>query len=78
MTYREYLWTLSGWAKLTAMSHEDRGVAVAMSLGGRAGRIARSINQAVLSQVNGLHILLTKIAADLGAEMQDRIRTTGK
>ena len=78
MSYREYLWTLSGWSKLTAMAHQDRGVAVGMSLGGRAGRIARGIDQAVLSQVNGLHILLTEIESQLGAELQDRVRTCSK
>ena len=78
MTYRQYLWTLAGWARLTALAHPDRGVAVAMSLGGRAGRIAQSIPHAVLSRVVGLHILLTRLEADLGAELQDRVRLAAR
>ena len=78
LTYRQWLWQLSGWAKLTAMSHEDRGVAVALSLGGRAARIAQTLSHATLSQPNGLHLLLTKIELDLGAEMQDRVRTCAR
>jgi hypothetical protein len=56
------------------MSWDERGVAVAMSLGGRAGRIARSVPQAVLSQPNGLYILLNRLETYLGAELQDRVR----
>ena len=52
----------------------DRGIAVAMSLGGRAGRIARSFPQAALSQPDGLFQLLTRIEQDLGSEYQDRVR----
>ena len=56
------------------MSWDERGVAVAMSLGGRAVRIARSVPQAVLSQPNGLYILLNRLETYLGAELQDRVR----
>ena len=74
MTFRQFLWNLSGWSRLTSMSWEDRGVAVSLSLGGRAQRIAHTIPQAVLAQPNGLHILLQRLEADLGAELQDRVK----
>ena len=76
--YRQYLWQLQGWARLTAMSHSDRGVAVAMSLGGRAGRIAQSIPHSILSRNDGLWILLNRLEGDLGAELQDRIRNAAR
>ena len=57
------------------MAHCDRGVAVAMSLGGRAGRIAQSIPHSVLSRNDGLWILLNRLESDLGSELQDRVRT---
>jgi hypothetical protein len=74
MTFRQFLWNLAGWSRLTSMSWEDRGVAVSLSLGGRAQRIAHTIPQAVLAQQNGLHILLQRLEADLGAELQDRVK----
>ena len=39
-----------------------------------AQRIAHTIPQAVLAQPNGLHILLQRLEADLGAELQDRVK----
>ena len=78
LSYREWLWSLSGWARLTAMSHEDRGIAVAMSLGGRAGRLARTLPQHVLAQPQGLFWLLQRLESDLGAELQDRVRTANR
>ena len=60
------------------MSHSDRGVAVAMSLGGRAGRIAQSIPHNVLSRADGLFILLSRLEGDLGAELQDRVRMAAR
>jgi hypothetical protein len=56
------------------MSFEDRGVAVAMSLGGKAARLAQMIPHNILSLPNGLHVLLTALETEFGAELQDRIR----
>ena len=60
------------------MAWEERGIATAMSLGGKAQRIAMVIPQAVLAQRNGLSILLNRLEHDLGAEIQDRVRHAGK
>ena len=78
LSWRQYLWTLSGWSRITGMTWEDRGIAVAMSLGGKAARLAQQIPQHVLSQPNGLHILLTTLEHEFGAELQDRIRSAAK
>ena len=60
------------------MQWEDRGIAVAMSLGGRARDIAQDIPQVVLGQRNGMAILLARIEAELGSELQDRQRHAGR
>jgi hypothetical protein len=49
-----------------------------MSLGGRAQRVAMNIPQWVLGQRNGLAILLARLEADIGSEVQDRVRQAGK
>ena len=60
------------------MSWEERGIATAMSLGGKAQRVAMAIPQVVLAQRNGLSILLNRLEHDLGAEIQDRVRHAGR
>ena len=60
------------------MAHEERGIATAMSLGGKARDIAQSIPQIVLGRRDGLVILLRAIEAEMGPEPQDRIREAGK
>ena len=60
------------------MSWEDRGIAVAMSLGGRAARIAQSIPQQTLGMRNGLATLLAALENALGSEIQDRVRAAGR
>jgi hypothetical protein len=60
------------------MDHSERGIATAMSLGGKARDIAQSIPQATLGQRNGLAILLGRLEAELGSELQDRQRAAGK
>ena len=78
LTFRAWLWQMAGWSRLTGMAWEERGIATAMSLGGKAQRIAMSIPQWVLGQRNGLSILLARLEADLGSEAQDRVRYAGK
>ena len=78
LSFRQWLWTLAGWSRLTSMEHCDRGTAVALSLGGRAARIAFTIPHAVLAQNNGLWILLSRLESDLGSELQDRVRGASK
>jgi hypothetical protein len=56
------------------MSWEERGIATAMSLGGKARDIAQDIPQAVLGQRNGLSVLLARLEGELGSELQDRQR----
>ena len=60
------------------MPFEDRGTAVALSLGGRAGRIAQSLPHDLLGRRDGLYLLLQKIEAELGTELQDRVRSAGR
>ena len=60
------------------MPHEDRGTAVALSLGGRAGRIAQGLPHALLGRRDGLFLLLQRIERELGAELQDRVRQAGR
>ena len=60
------------------MTWQDRGIAVAMSLGGAAGKIARTLTHQELSQQNGLYSLLRRLEAYLGAELQDRMRAHAK
>ena len=60
------------------MSWEERGIATAMSLGGRALRIAMQLPQHVRGARNGLAILLARLEADIGSEIQDRVRLAGR
>ena len=60
------------------MDHSERGIATAMSLGGKARDIAQGIPQAILGTRQGLHILLTRLEAEMGSELQDRQRAAGK
>ena len=78
ITYRQWLWQLSGWNRITGMSAEEKGVAVALSLGGRAGRIAQAMPPALLNQRNGLHSLLIRLETELGSELQDRVRSAAR
>ena len=77
-TYRGWLWQLAGWSRLTGMPWEDRGTAVALSLGGRAGRIAQGLPHDWLGRRDGLFLLLQKIEQELGSELQDRVRNAGR
>ena len=72
VTWREYLWQLQGWARLTGMPDEERGIAVALSLGGRAGRISRTFDHTQLGDAFGLSRLIQRLDAELGNELQDR------
>ena len=78
ITWRTWLWQLAGWSRLTGMPWSDRGIAVAMSLGGSARDIAHEIPQATLGQPNGLQHLLQCLEAELGAELQDKQRLASK
>ena len=69
---------MAGWSRITGMSWEERGIATAMSLGGRAQRVAMQIPQHVLGTRQGLSILLARLEADIGSEIQDRVRAAGK
>ena len=60
------------------MAWTERGTAVAMSLGGRAATVAQQIPHSILSLPQGLAILLRRIDADLGSEMQDRIKESAR
>ena len=60
------------------MSWTERGIAVAMSLGGKAATIAQEIPVAILSLPQGLSILLRRLDADLGSELQDRVKESAK
>jgi hypothetical protein len=65
---------LQEWYTLTGMPLCERGVAVAMSLGGRAGKVARSIPQSQLSTPHGLGYLLWRVEHAIGNEAQDYAR----
>ena len=56
------------------MDWQDRGLAVAMSLGGKAGKLAKSMPHDQLTQPGGLHLLLSRLEQEYGAELQDRVR----
>ena len=52
------LWQLELWKNMTATPPHEQGPAVALSVGGRAQRIAQKIQPGVLAQPQGLGILL--------------------
>ena len=56
------------------MPDTEKGVATAMSLGGRGAKIARTIDFNVLSQPWGLAYLIQRLEQDLEAEAQERQR----
>ena len=60
--------------RLTGMDWSERGTATAMSLGGRAGKIARTIPHNELAMRDGLFRLLQRLDAYLGQELQDTMR----
>ena len=60
VTFRKWLWELEGWMRLTGLPHHQRGVAVGMSVGGEAKRIAHTLDQATLNRGDGLAVLLAK------------------
>jgi hypothetical protein len=60
------------------MDHSERGIAVGMSVGGKAREIAQGIPQAILGQRNGLQVLLRTLEAELGSELQDGQRAAGR
>jgi hypothetical protein len=60
------------------MPHEDRGIAVGLSLGGKAARAAQGLSHAVLGRRDGLYWLLQRIEQELGSELQDRVRSAGR
>ena len=77
LTFRQFLWQLQNWSVITGMLYEDRGTSLAMSLGGRAQRIAMSIPSNVLQQRDGLAILVAELEYSLGSELQDLCRQAG-
>ena len=56
------------------MDMQERGVAVALSLGGKAQRIAESMDPNILNRPDGLYQLLRQLHYYLGAEAQDKQR----
>jgi hypothetical protein len=56
------------------MDWGERGTATAMSLGGRAGKIARTLPHADLARRDGLFLLLQRLDAYMGQELQDTMR----
>ena len=68
------MWLLSAWDRVTGMAQWEKGVTTAMSLGGKAARIARSIDLTTLSQPWGLGYLVYRLECDLGSESQERQR----
>jgi len=71
---REWLWLMAGWNILTGVPDHEKGVATAMSLGGRGAKIARGLDLNTLSQPWGLAFLIQRLEADLGSEAQERQR----
>ena len=59
---------------LTGMANDERGIAVAMSLGGKAGRLARGIPHGYLEYPNVLAYLIRQLEREFGTEVQDRVR----
>ena len=60
------------------MGWSDRGLAVALSLGGKARELAQTIPHHVLALPTGLSVLLRRIESELGSELQDRTRGAAK
>ena len=73
-----WLWQLAAWSRLTSMGWSDRGLAVALSLGGKARELAQTIPHHVLALPTGLSVLLRRIESELGSELQDRTRGAAK
>ena len=74
VSFKEWLWALSGWQRLTGICHAERGIALGMSLGGKAGRTAKSIPHDMLGQQWGLAYLISRLEREFGSELQDRVR----
>ena len=72
VTLREWLWSLAGWRRITGMPLDEQGISTALSVGGRAARIARSLDWGWLNTPVGLPYLIYHLEIGLGSEMQER------
>ncbi len=68
------MWTLLAWSHITGMPHEERGLALALSLGGQAGKVARAFPHAMLNNALGLSRLVQALEREFGGDLQDRTR----
>ena len=59
------------WRSLTGTPLEEQGAAVALVVGGRAARVAEQLDPRLLSQRDGLQILIFALEQRFGAEDQD-------
>ena len=71
-TLREWLWSLAGWRRITGMPVEEQGISTALSVGGRAAKIARSLDWSWLGSPVGLPYLIYHLEIGLGSEVQER------
>ena len=60
------------------MSWEERALAVALSLGGRARSLVYTIPHNVLHRRDGLALLLQRLESDFGTELQDRAKSANQ
>jgi hypothetical protein len=73
--WREYMWILDGWRRITGMPQSEQGVALALSVSGRAAPIAQSIAHDTLQQPWGLSYLIWRLEQCFGREEQDLQRS---
>ena len=77
-SFKSWLWQLAAWCRLTGMSWEERALAVALSLGGRARSLVYTIPHNVLHRRDGLALLLQRLESDFGTELQDRAKSANQ
>jgi hypothetical protein len=69
------MWILDGWRRVTGMPQSEQGVALALSVSGRAAPIAQSIAHDTLQQPWGLSYLIWRLEQCFGREEQDLQRS---
>ena len=77
-SFKSWLWQLAAWCRLTGMSWDERALAVALSLGGRARSLVYTIPHNVLHRRDGLALLLQRLESDFGTELQDRAKSANQ
>ena len=66
--FKQWLWQLEAWQRITSTPPDEQGLQVALSVGGKAKRVATQISTAILARQDGLGILIYVLEALFAAE----------